>query len=78
MRGHGSQWFSHKMQLKKSKSWEPFWSYQLNSTANPAHLLGVDYSFYVKIIEIHAHAFFKVIIFSIGSVLYVYYTLHNY
>ena len=41
---HGSQWFSHKMnnrhplQLKKSKSWEPFGSYQLNSTANPAHL----------------------------------------
>ena len=44
MRRHGSQWFSHKMnnwhplQLKKSKSWEPFGSYQLNSTANPAHL----------------------------------------
>ena len=44
MRGHGSQWFSHKMnnrhplQLKKSKSWEPFGSYQLISTANPAHL----------------------------------------
>ena len=28
----------HPWQLKKSKSWEPFWSYQLNSTANPAHL----------------------------------------
>ena len=44
MRGYGSQWFSHKindrhpLQLKKSKSWEPFWSYQLNSTANPAHI----------------------------------------
>ena len=44
MRAHSSQWFSHKMndrhplQLKTSKSWEPFWSYQLNSTANPAHL----------------------------------------
>jgi hypothetical protein len=25
-------------QLKKLKSWEPFWSYQLNSTANLAHL----------------------------------------
>ena len=25
-------------QLKKWKSWELFWSYQLNSTANPAHL----------------------------------------
>ena len=43
MRGHGSQWFSHKMnnqhplQLKKSKSWEPFVSYQLNSTANLAN-----------------------------------------
>ena len=23
---------------KKSKSWGPFWSYKLNSTANPAHL----------------------------------------
>ena len=44
MRGHGSQWISYKiniwhpLQLKKSKSWEPFRSYQLNSTANPAHL----------------------------------------
>ena len=28
----------HLWQLKKSKSWGPFWSYQLNSTANPAHL----------------------------------------
>ena len=43
MRGHGSQWISnkinirHPLQLKKSKSWEPFGSYQLNSTANPAH-----------------------------------------
>ena len=26
------------MAIEKSKSWEPFWSYQLNSTANPAHL----------------------------------------
>ena len=44
MRGNGSQWISNKInirhpwQLKKSNSWEPFWSYQLNSTANPAHL----------------------------------------
>ena len=44
MRGHVSQWFSHKMndrhplQLKKSKSWEPFWRYQLNSTADLANL----------------------------------------
>ena len=44
MRGHGSQWIScrinirHAMQLKKSKSWEPFRSYQLNSIANPADL----------------------------------------
>ena len=30
--------------------------------------MGADYSFYVKNIETHAHAFFKVIIFSIGSV----------
>ena len=28
----------HPWQLKKSKSWGPFWSYQINSTANPAHL----------------------------------------
>jgi hypothetical protein len=40
----GMQWISHKMnirhpgQLKKLKSWWPFWSYQLNSTANLAHL----------------------------------------
>ena len=30
--------------------------------------MGADYLFYVKIIEAHAPAFFKVIIFSIGSV----------
>ena len=28
----------HPWQLKKSKSWGPFWSSQLNSTANSAHL----------------------------------------
>ena len=28
----------HPWQLKKSKSWGPFCSYQLNSTANSAHL----------------------------------------
>jgi hypothetical protein len=28
----------HPWQLKKIKSWGPFWSYQLNSTANLAHL----------------------------------------
>ena len=28
----------HPWQLKKSKSWGPFWSYQLNSTANLANL----------------------------------------
>ena len=27
----------HSWQLKKSKSWGPFWSYQLNSTVNSAH-----------------------------------------
>jgi hypothetical protein len=26
------------MAINKSKSWGPFWSYQLNSTANSAHL----------------------------------------
>ena len=41
---HRPQCFSHKMndrhplQLKKLKSWEPFWSYQLNSTADLANL----------------------------------------
>ena len=30
--------------------------------------MGADYSFYVKTIETNARAFFKVIIFSIGSV----------
>ena len=44
MHEHGSQWFSHKMNnghplpLKKSKFWEPFWSYQLNSNADLASL----------------------------------------
>ena len=28
----------HISQFKKSKSWGPFWSYQLNSTANPTNL----------------------------------------
>ena len=43
MRGHRQQWISHKMnnrhpwQLKKSKSWGPFLSYQLSSTANLAN-----------------------------------------
>ena len=26
------------MAIEKSKSWGPFWSYQLNSTAKSAHL----------------------------------------
>jgi hypothetical protein len=30
--------YRHPWQLKKSKSLEPFWSYQLNSIANPARL----------------------------------------
>ena len=30
----------YQWQLKKSKSWGPFWSYQLNSTANSAHFAG--------------------------------------
>ena len=44
MRGHGSQWFSHKMnnlhplQLKKLKFWEPFGSDQLKTTADLANL----------------------------------------
>ena len=44
MWAHKQQQISHKMnyrhpwQLKKSKFWDPFWSYQLNSTANPIYL----------------------------------------
>ena len=30
--------YRHPLQLKKSKSWEPFWSYQLKSTVNLANL----------------------------------------
>ena len=30
--------FQHPREVKKLKSWEPFWSYQLKSTANLAHL----------------------------------------
>ena len=53
--GLRSQWNSaqmnnwHPWQLKKSKSWGPFWSYHLGSTANPAHLpkkLAVLFSWY--------------------------------
>ena len=88
MRGHGSQWFSHKMnnrhplQLKKSKSWEPFGSYQLNSTANPAHLpqkraprilifsiaMGAECLSYLKSIETHARAFSRLISDGISGV----------
>ena len=34
--------------------------------------MGADYSFYVKTIETHARAFFKVIIFSRSSVVSMY------
>ena len=72
MRGHGSQWisykinFRHPLQLKKSKSWEPFRRYQLNSTANPAHL---PHIFYMKSIETHARTFLALIILGIVTVL---------
>ena len=45
------------MAIEKSKSWGPFWSYQLNSTANSAHLarililsiaIDADYSYVMK------------------------------
>ena len=42
---HRSQWNSaqmnnrHPWQLKKSKSCRPFWSYLVNSTANPTHFM---------------------------------------
>ena len=78
MRGHGSQWISHKIniwhlgQLKKWKSWEPFSSYQLNSTANPAQLPQnwAKYLFYVKTIESHARAFLTLNILGIGRVVW--------
>ena len=76
MRGHGSQWISYKinirhpLQLKKSKSWEPFRSYQLNSTANPAHLPQIwPDLFYMKSIETHARAILALNILGIGTVL---------
>ena len=78
MRGHGSQWFSHKMnnrhplQLKKSKSWESCWSYQLNSTTNfevnGLDWIGAENLSYVKLIETHALAFLTLNILSIGTV----------
>ena len=41
----------HPGQLTKWKSWEPFWSYQLNSTANPAHLPHIWAKFEVNGLE---------------------------
>ena len=38
MWGLGSNEFQLKWHLKKLKSWVPFWSYQLNCSANSAHL----------------------------------------
>ena len=52
---------------KKSKFWEPIWSYQLNSTANLAHLahfLGVvslKVNIYFKIGRHKTHSYRKVI-----------------
>ena len=79
MRGHGSQWFSHKinnqhpLQLKKS-NWAYFevngldWQCCLAGSSQTAPrilifsiAMGADYSFYVKTIETHARAFFKVV-----------------
>ena len=62
----------HSWPLKKSKPWGPFWSYQLNSTANSAYLahfcgrilifliaVGADFSIEVKNIEMWVPTFFK-------------------
>jgi hypothetical protein len=53
----------------------PNWQYYLAGSFQTAHRISIfsiamdaDYSFYVKTIETHARAFFKVIIFSISSV----------
>ena len=76
------------MLKRKKKSWEPFRSCLLKSTANPAHLpqnrpnfeaklarsavfsiaMGADYTFYVKNIETHAHAFLPLNISAVGTV----------
>ena len=41
MSGHESQWISYKINIwHPGQSWEPFWSYQLNSTAQITSKLG--------------------------------------
>ena len=70
----------HPWPLKKSKFWGPFWSYQLNSTANSAHLaqflrifsiaIGADYSFDIKSGFSIAPAFFLHKNFGIASVVH--------
>ena len=49
----------HPWQLKKLKFWVPFWSYQLNCTANLAYYaifsitMGAVYSFELNSIKTH-------------------------
>ena len=73
MRGHGSQWFLNKMNYLEVNGLD--WQCCLAGSSQRAPMIlifsiamGADYSFYVKTIETHARAFFKVIIFSISSV----------
>ena len=46
LKNAGTQCFSHQMndwhpwQLKKSKSWGPFWSWSIANSAHLAHFLG--------------------------------------
>ena len=75
MRGHGSQWFSHKiinrhpLQLKKSKSWEHFGS-PLGATRILIFsiAMGAECLSYLKSIETHARAFLTLISLSIDTV----------
>ena len=78
MRGHGSRRISYKVNFPHPKSWEPFLSYQLNSTANPAHLPQnwAENLSYMKFIETHARAFLALIILGIGTVTTTRFTFH--
>ena len=80
MRGLSWQWNQalmtkrHQGQLKKYESWEPVWSYQLNSIANSAHLphfwvcsCGVRTPYGVLLSKCHSSTFQNFSIFGHGS-----------
>ena len=73
MREQGSQWFSHKMNNFEVNGLD--WQCSLAGSSKRAPrififaiVLGAEFLAYFKYIETHAHAFFKVIVFSIGTV----------